>query len=160
MKFGLQPIDVERRSKVYWELYVLELLECLSHGRPSTFSLVPADVPLPACSDTKTDCAYIPSSTSHRAIICHTNWFYKCTTFVIESQPNVSHHWRSKRLVLRYLHTPLSSNWTARYVNYAVILALVFWEIRRSPIAVWMSRPPCNIMSSLSSERAVRVLIV
>ncbi|KAF8515351.1 hypothetical protein BU17DRAFT_93629 [Hysterangium stoloniferum] len=55
MKFGLQPIDVERRSKVYWELYVLELLECLSHGRPSTFSLVPADVTFPTCSDPNTD---------------------------------------------------------------------------------------------------------
>ena len=58
MKFGLEPIDVKRRSKVYWELYTLELIESLSHGRPSTFCLVPADVAMPACSDLKNDSAY------------------------------------------------------------------------------------------------------
>ncbi|KAF8588860.1 hypothetical protein K439DRAFT_1384027 [Ramaria rubella] len=55
MKFGLEPMDVKRRNKVYWELYTLELMECLSHGRPSTFSLVPSDVSMPTCPDPKTD---------------------------------------------------------------------------------------------------------
>ncbi|KAF8531604.1 hypothetical protein JB92DRAFT_3104768 [Gautieria morchelliformis] len=53
MKFGLEPIDVKRRNKVYWEVYTLELVECLSHGRPSTFSLVPSDVAMPVYPDSK-----------------------------------------------------------------------------------------------------------
>ncbi|KIJ51223.1 hypothetical protein M422DRAFT_26649 [Sphaerobolus stellatus SS14] len=54
-KFGIRPGDSARRSKVYWELYTLELLECLSHGRPSTFSAVPSDVAMPTVPNPKTD---------------------------------------------------------------------------------------------------------
>lgn len=55
-KFGLEFLDTDRRSKVYWELYSLELLECLSHGRPATFALVPADVAMPRRSDQRANC--------------------------------------------------------------------------------------------------------
>ena len=58
MKFGLEPIDVKRRNKVYWELYTLELIECFSHGRPSTFSLVPSDVVMPTFPDPKKNRAF------------------------------------------------------------------------------------------------------
>ncbi|GJJ08533.1 hypothetical protein Clacol_002751 [Clathrus columnatus] len=49
LKFGLESLDADRRSKVYWELHSLELSECLSHGRPATFVLIPADVAMPKC---------------------------------------------------------------------------------------------------------------
>jgi hypothetical protein len=60
MKFGLEPMDVSRRNKVYWELYTLELIESLSHGRPSTFCLIPSDVSMPSSPDPKKDSAYSP----------------------------------------------------------------------------------------------------
>lgn len=69
MKFGLEPIDVKRRSKVYWEVYTLELIECFSHGRPSTFSLVPSDVAMPSFPDAKTNCAFCYTTFSSRAFI-------------------------------------------------------------------------------------------
>lgn len=61
MKFGLEPMEVNRRNKVYWELYTLELIESLSHGRPSTFCQIPSDVSMPSCRDPKKDSAYGPS---------------------------------------------------------------------------------------------------